>query len=415
MPARGYDVIVVGSRVAGAATAMLLGRRGLRVLAVDRARFPSDTLSTHQVQVPGVARLHRWGLLERLAAAGTPASREIRLDTGDVVLAGRYPGYQGVDALYSPRRTLLDALLVDAAREAGVEVREGFDVDELVRDRDRVVGVRGRQRGGTPVTETAALVIGADGKRSMVAARVRAAAYRERPASTFACYTYWSGVALAGGEFYQRPGRTVAVFPTNDGLTIAYVAGRATDFPAFRADVESHYLATLDDCGDLGARVRAGERAERFRLTPDVPNAFRVPHGPGWALVGDAGLVMDPITGQGIGNAFRDVELLVEAVAAGLDSGDRLDAELAGYRARRDAAALPMYDLTLDLASFRPPRAVDRELFVALSERPAAVDQFLGVLSGAVPMSRFRSPRNLLTLLGPRALVRIAAADLLRR
>ncbi|MDW5325153.1 NAD(P)/FAD-dependent oxidoreductase [Plantactinospora sp. KLBMP9567] len=412
MPARGYDVIVVGSRVAGAATAMLLGRRGLRVLAVDRARFPSDTLSTHQIQVPGVARLLRWGLLDQLVTTGTPATREIRLDPGGVVLAGRYPAHDGADALFSPRRTVLDLLLVDAARAAGVEVREGFDVDDLVWDQGRVVGVRGRQRGGAPVTETASLVVGADGKRSMVAAAVRATAYRERPASTFACYTYWSGVAMSGGELYQRPGRTVAVFPTNDHLTIAYLAGPAAGFPAFRADVEGHYLATLDSCGDLGARVRAGERAERFRLTPDVPNVFRVPHGPGWAPVGDAGLVMDPITGQGIGNAFRDVELLVDAIATGLDSGGRLGTELAGYRACRDTAATPMYALTLDLASFRPPSAVDRQLFAALQDRPAAVEQFLGVLSGAVPMSRFRSPRNLLNLLGPRALTRIATAEL---
>ncbi|MFY1691985.1 NAD(P)/FAD-dependent oxidoreductase [Plantactinospora sp. WMMB782] len=414
MPVRGYDVIVVGSRVAGAATAMLLARRGLRVLAVDRARFPSDTLSTHQIQVPGIARMLRWGLLDRLAATGAPATRDIRLDTGfGFVLAGRYPAHEGADALYSPRRTRLDALLVDAAREAGAEVREGFDVDELVRDGDRVVGLRGRQRGGAAVTESASLLVGADGKRSTVAAAVRATAYREQPARTFACYTYWSGVKMSGGELYQRPGRTVAVFPTHDDLTIAYVAGPAAEFPAFRADVEARYLDTLDDCGDLGVRVRAGERAERFRLTPDLPSAFRMPHGPGWALVGDAGLVLDPITGQGIGNAFRDAELLADAVAAGLDSGGRLDDELAGYRARRDAAATPMYDLTLELAAFRPPGAVDRELFTALAARPGAVDEFLGVLSGAVPMSRFRSPGNLLGLVGPRALARIAAARLL--
>src|ERR1051326_9012070 len=127
-----YDVVVVGARAAGATTAMLLARAGLRVLAVDRARFPSDTLSTHQIQVPGVACLHRWGLLDKVAATGCPPTRRIRFDTGDAVLTGSYPEFEGVDAVYSPRRTMLDAILVDAARAAGAEVVEGFDVDEIL-------------------------------------------------------------------------------------------------------------------------------------------------------------------------------------------------------------------------------------------------------------------------------------------
>ncbi|WP_347675939.1 NAD(P)/FAD-dependent oxidoreductase [Plantactinospora sp. B24E8] len=407
-----YDVIVVGCRVAGAATALLLARQGVRVLAVDRARFPSDTLSSHQLQVPGVARLRRWGLLDQLVAAGTPPARDVRFDPGHVVLTGRYPHLDGVDALYSPRRTLLDRILVDAAQAAGAEVRENVDVDELEWERDRVVGIRGRQRGGVPVRESARLVVGADGKHSRVAAAVGAPVDRSCPASTFACYTYWSGVPMAGGELYQRPGRTVAAFPTNDNLTVVYVAGPAADFAAFRSDVEGHYLRTLDTCGDLGARVRAGVRAERFRSTPDVPSMIRTPYGPGWALVGDAGLVMDPITGQGIGNAFRDAEFLVEAIVDGLDGGGGLDAALAGYRARRDTAARPMYNLTVELAAFRPTGTAERLLFSALQGRQAGIDQFLAVLAGTLPMDRFRSPRNLLRLLGGRDLARIAAAEL---
>src|SRR5712671_38630 len=118
MGAGRYDVIVVGARVAGAATAMLLARQGLRVLVVDRVSFPSDTISSHQLQVPGAALLHRWGLLGKLAAAGTPPARRVRLDAGDgVVMDGQFPACEGVDALYSPRRTLLDSILVEAARQ----------------------------------------------------------------------------------------------------------------------------------------------------------------------------------------------------------------------------------------------------------------------------------------------------------
>lgn len=410
MAAQGFDVIVVGARVAGAATAMLLARAGMRVLAVDRARFPSDTLSTHQVQVPGVARLRRWGLLERLSAAGTPPTRHVRFDAGHVVLDGRFPSYDGIDALYSPRRTLLDSTLIDAARAAGAEVREGFSVDDLVWTHGAVAGIRGRQRGGRPATETARLVIGADGKHSMVAAAAAARRYRQRPASTLACYTYWRGVPTAGGELYQRPGRAVAAFPTNNDLTMIYVAAPLAEFATFRTDIEGHYLKTLDLCGDLGDRVRAGERAERFRATPDLPNTFRVPHGPGCALVGDAGLVMDPITAQGIGNALHEAELLAEALAAGLGGGRPLHAALADYQRRRDAALAPMYDFTTALAAFSPPRPADQHLLASLHGRPAEIDRFLGVFAGVTPIREYRSPRNVLRLLGVRGLAKITTA-----
>ena len=410
MAVRGYDVIVVGARVAGAATAMLLARRGLRVLAVDRARFPSDTLSTHQVQVPGVALLNRWGLLDRLRAAGTPATRQVRFDSGHVVLEGRFPAYGGVDALYSPRRTLLDSILVDAARAAGAEVREGYLVEEVVFGPDRVVGIRGHEKGGTPATETARLVVGADGKHSMVADAVAARRYRERPASTLASYTYWGGVAMSGGELYQRPARAVAAFPTNDDLTMIYVAAPRTEFETFRSDIEGHYLKTLEQCADLADRVREGQRAERFRTTPELPNTFRVSHGPGWALVGDAGVVMDPITAQGIGNALRDAELLADAIPAELGRGQPFDAGLAGHQRRRDAAIGPMYDFTTDLAAFNPPRPANQQLLAALRGRQAEIDRFLGVFAGVTPIKEYRSWRNALRLLGVHGLANVTAA-----
>lgn len=396
-----YDVIVVGARVAGATTAMLLARQGLRVLAVDRARFPSDTLSTHQVQLPGVARLHRWGLLDRVRAAGTPAAHRIRLDVGHAVLDGQFSPYQGVDAIYSPRRTFLDALLVEAARAAGAEVREGFVVDRVVGDGDRVTGIRGFERGHSPVTEVAHLVVGADGKHSRVAEAVGARRYRERAARSFGCYTYWSGVPLSGGELYHRAGRAVAAFPTNDGLTMVYAAAPKAEFADFRADVDTHYRKTLDLCGDLGDRVRDGVRAERFRAAPDLPNLFRVPCGPGWALVGDAGVVMDPVTAQGIANAFRDAELLAEAVAGGIDGGPtHLDRALSAYWRQRDEAVRPMYDLTVRLAGLAPLRRMERRLLASIADRPDEVDRFLGAFGGAIPLPEYR--RTLLCRLAKR-------------
>jgi flavin-dependent dehydrogenase len=391
-----YDVIVVGTRVAGAATAMLLARGGLRVLALDRAGFPSDTLSSHQIQLPGVAELHRWGLLDRVRAAGTPPTRRVRFDSGGVLLEGCFPAYDGVDAMYSPRRTLLDQLLIDAAREAGAEVRDRFPVEELVWRDGRVAGVRGRAG-----TEQATLVIGADGKRSFVAEAVGARRYLERPVRSFASYTYWAGLPVTTGEIYQRPGRAVAVFPTGDDLAMVYAAAPIGEFSAARRDLAGHYLATLDGCGDLGERVRGAAQAERLRTAPDQPNTFRMPHGPGWALVGDAGVVMDSISAQGITNAFRDAQLLTTAVIAGLGGTRPLDAALAEHHRERDRAIRPMYDFTLRLADYAPSRR-ERLFLAALQERPGEIQRFLAAFAGITSPRAYFSARTLLRLLGNR-------------
>ncbi len=405
-----YDVIVVGARVAGSATGMLLARRGLKSLVVDRASFPSDTLSTHQVQLPGVARLQRWGLLDRVIAAGTPATRRVRFHAGSLVLDGHYPAWDGIDALYSPRRTVLDAILVGAAREAGCEVREGFTVDELVADGDRVVGVRGRERGGRPVDERARLVIGADGKHSLVAKAVGAVASHEQAPLAVAYYTYWDGVPTDGGELHSGPHRAVGVWPTNDGLVMTFVAAPIAEFGAFRANPEGELLRALDGTGELGQRVRAGRRVEKVYGSADLPNRIRGPFGPGWALAGDAGLVMDPVTGQGIGNAFRDADLLADAVEDGLGGRRPLETALAEFERERDRQTRPMYDFTLDLAAFGPPRPEQQLVFEAIARRPADVDRFLGVMTGSVPMDEFFSGRNMSRLLGLGGMARMILA-----
>jgi 2-polyprenyl-6-methoxyphenol hydroxylase-like FAD-dependent oxidoreductase len=406
----GYDAVIVGARPAGAATALLLARAGLRVLALDQARFPSDTLSTHQVQLPGVALLNRWGLLGKIAASGCPPARDVRFDTGPVVLRGRYRPCPGADAVYSPRRTVLDKILLDAARAAGAEVAEGLRAERLLRDdRGRVSGVTASPRGagaGKPAVISARLVIGADGKHSMVARAVAAREYRRKPALSAGCYAYWSGLPAAGGEIYQRPRRAVGAWPTNDGLVITFVAVPAAEFGSFRADLEENFMAALDLAADLGERARDAVRCGPLRATSDLPNVFRVPYGPGWALVGDAGLVMDPVTGQGIGLALRDADELARAVLAGL-GGERPDRALAAYHKARDTRTRPMYEMTAGIASFRPNPAGD-VLFPALAADQARTEDFLGVLTGTVDPRRFFAPRNLVRVLGVRGMLAAA-------
>ena len=202
--AKAYDAIVVGARCAGSPTAMLLARKGYRVLVVDRATFPSDTVSTHIVQPLGVAALARWGLLDRLVATGCPPIHTYSFDFGPFTIAGS-PGTDDAPVAYCPRRTVLDKLLVDAAAEAGAEVREGFGVDELLTENGRVVGIAGHSKGGAKITERATVVIGADGRHSRVAEQLRPEQYNEKPPLLAAYYTYWSGRPDARPVRYLHP------------------------------------------------------------------------------------------------------------------------------------------------------------------------------------------------------------------
>jgi 2-polyprenyl-6-methoxyphenol hydroxylase-like FAD-dependent oxidoreductase len=388
-----YDAIVVGSRCAGAPTAMLLARQGRRVLLVDRATFPADVLSGHTIQPAGVARLARWGLLDRVRATGVPVLSRVRFDFGPVVLEGTPAPVDGVADTICIRRTVLDALLTDAAAESGVDARQGLTVRELLWEGGRVVGIRGRDASGRDVEERASIVVGADGERSFVARSVEASTYHRAPGSTFTAYSYWRGVDVDAVELATRPGRFFVTIPTNDGVVIAVQMVPVAEAARYRGRVEAAFDETARDVPDLHARLRAGERVERFRTLPTGDGFFRVPAGPGWALVGDAGYHKDPITAQGMLDAFRDAELLADAINRGLD-GD-LTAELHSYQRDRDAAALPMYEFTNGLAELAPPTPELAGLVAALAGKPTEIARFLGVIAGSVSVPEFFSPESL--------------------
>lgn len=390
-----YDAIVVGARCGGSPTAMLLARKGYRVLLVDKATFPSDSFRGHFLQNTGAAYLKRWGLLDSIARSNCPPMTKWLLDLGPMALSGTAPAADGQLACFAPRRKLLDKILVDAAAAAGVELREGFTVEELVVEGEQVVGIRGHGQGGGTVTEQARIVIGADGQHSLVAQQVGAPSYNEKPALACWYYSYWSGVPMEGPELYLRDHRVVLGFPTNDGLTLIGAGWPQADFYWVRADVERHHREALAQVPQFAERVSSGMREERFLGSGDLPNFFRKPYGPGWALVGDAGYHKDPVLGQGMTDAFRDADLLSEAIDAGFSSRQPLDQALASYEQQRNQAALPMYELNAQLATLEPPPVEMQQLLGALQGNQEQIDRFFGVVTDAVPVTEFFSPENI--------------------
>jgi flavin-dependent dehydrogenase len=390
-----YDVIVVGARCAGATTAMLLARKGHRVLLVDRSTFPSDLrLSTHLVWQPGVAALKRWGLLDELVASGCPAMTTAVLDVGPFTVTGTIPAADGVREAYAPRRMVLDTILVNAAVEAGVELWDGCTVDELLTDDGsaagpRVRGIRGHLQSGRTVSATATVVVGADGMRSPTAERVGAPKYLQRPARQGTYFTYWSGLPNRVNTLYPRPYRSVVTIPTNDDLTLVAVNWAIDDYRAVRHDIEGHYHRTVAEVApELAEQLRTGRREERW-IGAAVPSWFRRPYGPGWALVGDAGYLKDPCTAQGITDAFHHAELLADALDDGLLRRRPLHDALADYERRRNTAAMPMYEFTYATSALEPPAPQEQELFAAMRDDPSLAGRFFGVFAGTVPVPDF--------------------------
>ncbi|MDT3687161.1 MAG: NAD(P)/FAD-dependent oxidoreductase [Pseudorhodoplanes sp.] len=388
-----FDAIVVGARCAGSPTAMLLARKGYRVLLVDRATFPSDTVSTHILHPLGAAALARWSLLDRLATTGCPPIHTYAFDFGPFTIAGA-PGTAEAPVAYCPRRTILDKLLVDAAAQSGAEIREGFGVEEVLIEDGRVVGIKGRSKHGGSAVERAQIVVGADGRRSFVAEAVQPEHYDEKPPLLAAYYTYWRGLPMDGRfETYIRERRGFAAVPTHEDLTLVIVGWPYAELAEIKRDIEGNYLKAIALAPAFAQRLRGARREAPFAGAA-VKNYFRKPFGPGWALVGDAGYNRDFITGQGIMDAFHDAELC----AAALDdafSGRRLfDTAMGEYQRTRDARVKAMYDFTCELATLEPPPPEMQQLFGAIHGNRNAMDAFVRMNAGTISPATFFAPEN---------------------
>lgn len=391
-----YDAIVIGARCAGAVTAMLLARRGHRVLLLDRATFPSDVHQGHFIHRQGPRLLAEWGLLQKIVATNCPPIVTHLTDFGDSPLIGRDIRLGNVAWGYGPRRRHLDRVLVEAAIKAGAEFRPNFLVESLLWDGQRVHGIRGRQRHHTATSiERAHITIGADGKNSALARAVDAPRYDETPPLTCWYFSYWSGVPTEGFEMYLRDRRAIFSFSTNDNLFAIFIAWPIEEFPSVKADIEGEFMEVVDSVPGFSERVRCGRREERFFGSADVPSFLRRPFGPGWALVGDAGCHKDPFIALGICDAFRDTEFLVTAVHEGRAGEKPLDEALISYERRRNDATMADYRENIARARFEPIPDKLLELRAALRGHEEDTRRFILAGEGLIPPQEFFNPENL--------------------
>ncbi len=365
---RHHDIVVVGARAAGSVTALLLARMGHDVAVLERAQFPSDTLSTHSISRSGVVQLSRWGLLESVLASGVPAIRQVTFHVGGESVTRQVKQHAGVDLLVAPRRRVLDTVVADAARAAGAGVRFGITVTGLRHEAGRVVGVTARDPDGARLELDARFVVGADGLRSRVARSVGASIDAAGHSDGATHYAYYAGPAWPGIEFFVGDGAFAGVFPTNDGEACIWVCNPSRHAEAIRRRATS-LAGAFDEmlaeaAPELAARMRGAQRTSPVRGALRLPNQVRQAFGPGWALVGDAGYHRDAVTGHGISDAFRDAELLALALDAALRGELYETAALAGYQRQRDEALREIFEITCALASY-PPVAE----FVALQKR----------------------------------------------
>ncbi len=387
-----YDVIVVGARCAGAATALLLARRGYEVLLADRSTFPSDTMSTLYIHQPGVARLSRWGLAQAVEASGCPRLDTISYQIGELRLESPVPAWDQAQTALAPARRVLDQLLIDAAVAAGAQFRPEANLTALTWQDGRVAGAEFDRPAGGTLVERARLVVGADGKRSRVARLAGAATLTSTPPLSCVYYSAWTGLSTGFG-FYEQPGRWVVQIPTNDGVTLVSTYFPQGEFPLIRASdqLEHHLEAVRATAPPLADQLASGHRVDRLIGSGDQQNFFRQACGPGWVLVGDAGHHLDSITARGITNAFIQAELLDQAIGTDLRDLRRLDAALAAFAARRDDELADEYRGTLEVARLALTES-RRQMLEAISESAELTERYFAVVAGIMAMEDFLTP-----------------------
>jgi len=358
-----YDAVIVGARCAGAATAMLLARAGLDVLVIEQGVRGADTLSTLALMRAGVLQLSRWGLLDAITRAGTPPIHVTTFHYDDEAIAIPIKSRDGVDALYAPRRTILDPLLADAAESAGAHVAFRVRLKELVRDANgRVTGVL-VESSGRARRITASIVIGADGITSTVAKAVDAQPYHVGRHMGGVIYTRASGLLGDGYHWHFTLGTSIGVVPTNDNQTLIFAATTRDRFlRELRFDLAAGFRSIVRETAPSVLAALSTAALSAYRGFAGHPGFLRPAWGQGWALVGDAGYFKDPISAHGITDALRDAELLARAVLRDTE------AAFAEYQTVRDRLSLGLFTISDEIASYTWDIARLRSLHKSLSE-----------------------------------------------
>ncbi|QBR93865.1 NAD(P)/FAD-dependent oxidoreductase [Nocardioides euryhalodurans] len=389
-----YDVVIVGGRVAGASTALLLARAGLRVAVLDRSGHGTDTLSTHGLMRAGVLQLSRWGMLQPLIDAGTPPVHRttFHYDDGESVQVSIRHAF-GVGALYAPRRHLLDRVLVDAAAEAGADVLHQTSATGLLRDgTGRVTGVRARDRHGASLVLPATFSVGADGIRSWFAREVGAPVVRQGRSASAVLYRYVADLPADGYEWAYLDGAAAGLIPTNDGQTCVFVGTTPARMRTLRRNGPESAMTALVEGSPggrpLADRLRRARPVGRMHGWGGTPGFVRHSHGRGWALVGDAGYFKDPITTHGMTDALRDAELLATAVLATVGGATAETTALRRYQDTRDRLSRALFSVTEQVAAYDwdgdRVRTLLRQVSSAMSDEVDHLD--------ALPADRWMAP-----------------------
>ncbi|HEY7467771.1 MAG TPA: NAD(P)/FAD-dependent oxidoreductase [Dehalococcoidia bacterium] len=386
MAAESFDVIVIGARCAGSSTARLLADGGLRVLVLDKATFPSDTVSTPGMGDLGVKMLQKWGLLEEVRATGAPHEQTVGVKYGDE------PEFEreippGSFAPFCPRRSILDAILIRAATEAGAEIRERAILRDLIWEDGTVVGLLYEDEKERRHEARARLVIGADGINSQVAKLVGAEAYDVRPSRSSFRFAYYSGIPIKRVELAWSHPVFVYVFPSNDDLACMAVAVNEETFRAHIADGDDVHARLFAGASPrLAEAFRAGKRETMFYSRRGRPGKKVQSHGPGWALVGDAGFFKDPVTGNGIKDAFVGAQLLSDAVLQGFKNPDSMQRCLAQYQSYRDELGAEVFAGSQKLASLEWTNEELPSIHQAIHDPRERAAELLGLpLTGTTP------------------------------
>ncbi len=406
------QVLVIGGRCAGASLAAHLARAGVSVLVADRARFPSDTLSTHVFQGGAIACLDRLGVLDAVLATGAPPVRRGRIlfiNGGDRLEAEvpiPEPG-PGLPSMLCVRRVALDEILHSAARDAGALTLDGWGLEELVRRDGVVAGARLKARSGEERVVTADLVVGADGRQSTVARRVGSGEYGVLPTERFGYFAYYEGVETADPPVIDivREDRLYGFgMPADSGLYLACLMAPAAEHEAFVANIDAAWRREVNRLPHIDAIVAGATLVGRPRGLRAVDTFLREASGPGWVLVGDAGHFKDPAPGQGIADALRQAERLAGTITAGLHEGS-LERRLAAWWDWRDRDAAPRHTWAHTFGSAGPPPHVLIQAQRDILSRSDAPERFWG------PSLQQLSPRR---TLGPATMLRAAVRGVAR-